>query len=151
MKDPYQGLSEGDRKIVALIQPVFLAVHEVHVFERLKDAPGGERTMTPRRIATASSAAAMVHSNSNTAENFFSILQRGVIGTYHHWSEAHIHRYLAELDLRYFTKDTTDSERAATIQKGMEGRRLTIGGLVRSPPSITLRSPQRRAPQALDS
>ena len=70
----------------------------------------------------------MVHSNSNTAENFFSILKRGVIGTYYRLSEDHIHRYLAELDLRYFTNDTTDIVRAATIQKGMEGRRLTIGG-----------------------
>ena len=64
-------------------------------------------------------------SHSNSAENFFSILKRGVIGTYHHWSEAHMHRYLAEFDLRYSTKDKTDGERANTILKGMEGRRLT--------------------------
>jgi transposase-like protein len=63
--------------------------------------------------------------HANTAENFFSILKRGVIGTYHHWSAAHIHRYLAEFDLRYSTKDKSDGERAATILKGMEGRRLT--------------------------
>ncbi len=31
--------------------------------------------------------------HSNTAENFFSIFKRGVIGTYHHLSEAHMHRY----------------------------------------------------------
>ena len=37
-----------------------------------------------------------------------------MIGTYHHWSEAHIHRYLAEFDFRYSTKDITDSERADT-------------------------------------
>jgi transposase-like protein len=64
-----------------------------------------------------------VHSNS--VENFFSILKRGVIGTYHHWSAAHMHRYLAEFDLRYSTKDRTDGERANSILKGMEGRRLT--------------------------
>jgi hypothetical protein len=63
--------------------------------------------------------------HSNTAENFFSILKRGVVGTYHHWSEAHMHRYLAEFDMRYSTKTATDAERAATILKGMEGRRLT--------------------------
>ena len=45
-----------------------------------------------------------VHSNS--AENFFSILKRGVIGTYHHWSAAHMHRYLAEFDFRYSHKNT---------------------------------------------
>ncbi len=42
--------------------------------------------------------------HSNTAENFFSILKRGVIGTYHHWSPIHMHRYLAEFDMRYSTK-----------------------------------------------
>jgi hypothetical protein len=63
--------------------------------------------------------------HSNTAENFFSILKRGVVGTYHHWSEAHMHRYLAEFDMRYSTKASTDTERAASILKGMEGRRLT--------------------------
>ena len=70
--------------------------------------------------------------HSNTAENFFSILKRGVIGTYHHWSATHVHRYLAEFDLRYSTKTNTDGERAALILKGMEGRRLTyrrIGAL----------------------
>ncbi len=63
--------------------------------------------------------------HSNTAENFFSILKRGVVGTYHHWSATHIHRYLAEFDMRYSTKTNSDSERAALILKGMEGRRLT--------------------------
>src|SRR5690349_14839081 len=51
--------------------------------------------------------------HSNTAENFFSILKRGVVGTYHHWSPAHLHRYLAEFDFRYSTKHLTDVERTA--------------------------------------
>jgi transposase-like protein len=63
--------------------------------------------------------------HSNTAENFFSIFKRGVIGTYHHMSEAHLGRYCAEFDLRYNTRDMTDGERAAAILKGGEGRRLT--------------------------
>jgi hypothetical protein len=33
-----------------------------------------------------------------TAENFYSILKRGIIGAYHFVSEAHLHRYLKELD-----------------------------------------------------
>ena len=61
----------------------------------------------------------------NTAENFFSIFKRGVIGTYHHLSAAHMHRYCYEFDLRYNTRDMTDGERAATILKGMEGKRVT--------------------------
>lgn len=63
--------------------------------------------------------------HSNNAENFFSILKRGVIGTYHHWSAAHIHRYLAEFDFRYSTKDISDKERADQALKGIVGKRLT--------------------------
>jgi transposase-like protein len=62
--------------------------------------------------------------HANTAENFFSILKRGVIGTYHHWSEAHIHRYLAEFDFRYSTKDVSDRERADKALQGIVGKRL---------------------------
>lgn len=64
-----------------------------------------------------------VHSNS--AENFFSILKRGVIGTYHHWSAAHMHRYLAEFDFRYSTKNITDRERGEDVLRGIVGKRLT--------------------------
>lgn len=63
--------------------------------------------------------------HSNTAENFFSIFKRGVIGTYHHLSEAHLGRYCREFDLRYNSRDMTDGERASLIVGGMFGRRLT--------------------------
>ncbi|HMG48782.1 MAG TPA: IS1595 family transposase [Allosphingosinicella sp.] len=63
--------------------------------------------------------------HSNTAENFFSIFKRGVIGTYHHMSEAHLGRYCREFDMRYNTREMTDGERADLILKGGIGRRLT--------------------------
>jgi hypothetical protein len=63
--------------------------------------------------------------HSNTAENFFSILKRGVVGTYHHWSPAHMHRYLAEFDFRYSWKDISDRERADKALQGAFGKRLT--------------------------
>src|SRR5438045_7403759 len=31
--------------------------------------------------------------HTNTVENYFSIFKRGIIGTYHHVSETHLHRY----------------------------------------------------------
>jgi hypothetical protein len=37
----------------------------------------------------------------NTVENYFSILKRGIIGVYHHVSETHLYRYAAEFDFRY--------------------------------------------------
>jgi transposase-like protein len=63
--------------------------------------------------------------HSNTAENFFSIFKRGVIGTYHHMSEAHLGRYCAEFDFRYNTRLDSDAERAAEALKGIYGKRLT--------------------------
>jgi transposase-like protein len=66
--------------------------------------------------------------HSNTAEGFFSILKRGVIGTFHHVSEAHLHRYLAEFDFRYNNRSglgVEDAERASKIIKQAEGKRLT--------------------------
>lgn len=70
--------------------------------------------------------------HTNTAENFFSIFKRGVIGTYHHLSEAHLHRYCAEFDFRYNTRTITDAERTAEALKGARGKRLTY----RQPASI---------------
>jgi argonaute-like protein implicated in RNA metabolism and viral defense len=51
-----------------------------------------------------------------------------VIGTFHHISEAHLHRYLAEFDFRYNNRSglgVKDKERAAKAIMGGEGKRLT--------------------------
>ena len=63
--------------------------------------------------------------HSNTAENFFSIFKRGIIGTYHHMSEAHLARYCAEFDFRYNTRKISDAERTDEALKGITGKRLT--------------------------
>ena len=73
--------------------------------------------------------------HSNTAENFFSIFKRGVIGTYHHMSEAHLARYCAEFDFRYNTRaglGVNDTERADLATKGARGKRL----MYRQPSSL---------------
>lgn len=62
--------------------------------------------------------------HTNTAENFFSIFKRGVIGTYHHMSAAHLHRYCREFDFRYNTRTMTDAERTVEALKGARGKRL---------------------------
>lgn len=70
--------------------------------------------------------------HSNTVANFFSIFKRGVIGTYHHMSEAHLHRYLAEFDFRYNSRKVSDSERTEEAIKGARGKRL----MYRQPSSL---------------
>jgi len=64
----------------------------------------------------------------NTVEGFFSILKRGLIGTYHHVSPAHLQRYCVEFDFRYNNRSklgVTDAERAQIALKGIVGKRLT--------------------------
>jgi transposase-like protein len=39
--------------------------------------------------------------HTNTIEGYFSIFKRGIYGTYHHVSQQHLKRYLAEFDFRY--------------------------------------------------
>jgi transposase-like protein len=66
--------------------------------------------------------------HTNTIEGYFSILKRGLIGTYHHVSAAHLKRYLGEFDFRYNERiglGVGDTERAAKAVKGIEGKRLT--------------------------
>ncbi len=66
--------------------------------------------------------------HTNTVEGYFSILKRGIIGVYHHVSEAHLKRYLAEFDFRYNERaklGVNDGERAVRALRGIEGKRLT--------------------------
>lgn len=65
--------------------------------------------------------------HSNTVEGYFSILKRGVIGTFHHVSEAHLQRYLNEFDFRHNNRmalGVSDTQRAAKAVEGAEGKRL---------------------------
>ena len=62
--------------------------------------------------------------HTNTVESHFALLKRGVYGTFHNISEAHLHRYLAEFDFRANTRNMTDGERAAALLAGAQGKRL---------------------------
>ena len=66
--------------------------------------------------------------HTNTVENYFSILKRGITGVYQHVSQQHLKRYLGEFDFRYNERiglGTSDDERADKALKGIEGKRLT--------------------------
>jgi transposase-like protein len=64
----------------------------------------------------------------NTVEGFYSVFKRGMIGTYQHCSEKHLHRYLAEFDFRYSNRialGVDDEARADLAIIGAKGKRLT--------------------------
>jgi transposase-like protein len=64
----------------------------------------------------------------NGVEGFFSLLKRGVVGTFHHVSERHLPLYLSEFDHRHNTRFLTDGERTIDGLKKMEGKRLLYQG-----------------------
>jgi transposase-like protein len=63
--------------------------------------------------------------HSNTVEGYFSLLKRAVFGTFHHVSEAHLHRYTAEQDFKWNTRKVSDFIRFETSISGIVGKRLT--------------------------
>ena len=67
--------------------------------------------------------------HTNTAEGFFALLKRGIVGTFHHVSKGHLHRYADEFAFRYSTRvalGINDEQRAAMIVTAAEGKRLTF-------------------------
>jgi hypothetical protein len=66
--------------------------------------------------------------HTNTVEGYFSIFKRGVYGTFHHVSQQHLKRYLAEFDFKYNERSAlgiNDKMRAAKAVEGVVGKRLT--------------------------
>jgi transposase-like protein len=61
----------------------------------------------------------------NTAESFFSLLKRGVMGSFHHVSREHLHRYATEFTFRWNNRGITDGERMEVAIDQTEGKRLT--------------------------
>jgi transposase-like protein len=65
--------------------------------------------------------------HTNTIEGYFSVLKRGIMGTYHHVSPQHLKRYLAEFDFRYNERmalGVTDEARTTKALRGIVGKRL---------------------------
>lgn len=63
--------------------------------------------------------------HTNTVEGFFGLLKRGIVGSFHHVSRGHLHRYCDEFAFRYNRRHVSDGQRAASIVFGAEGKRLT--------------------------
>lgn len=62
--------------------------------------------------------------HTNTIESYFSILKRGLVGTFHHVGPQHLKRYIGEFDFRYNNRHIDDTERADKALKGISGKRL---------------------------
>lgn len=62
--------------------------------------------------------------HSNTVESSFSLLKRGLVGTFHHVGEQHLQRYATEFDFRWNNRKICDRERVENLLRGVAGKRL---------------------------
>jgi len=62
--------------------------------------------------------------HTNIAENWFSLLKRGVTGTFRHVSEQHLDRYVGEFQFRFNNRHVDDGERTIKALRSTEGKRL---------------------------
>ncbi|MGB7746367.1 MAG: IS1595 family transposase [Verrucomicrobiia bacterium] len=63
-------------------------------------------------------------STTNSAESFFSLLKRGVYGSWHHVSRKHLPKYADEFSFRWGTSKLTDGARTAAAVPLIDGKRL---------------------------
>ncbi len=71
----------------------------------------------------------------NALEGWFSLLKRGLNGTYHHVSPQHLDRYVGEFQFRYNARKIKDGERARKAMKGAEGKRLVYKDAIKKKPA----------------
>ena len=67
--------------------------------------------------------------HTNTMENFWSLLKRGLHGTYVSVEPFHLFRYLDEQAYRYNNRELTDAERFSIAVEGIVGKRVTLDRL----------------------
>ena len=62
--------------------------------------------------------------HTNFAESYFSLLKRGILGTFHYISETHIERYLNEFNFRWNNRAQDNNFRLIQVIEKSSGRRL---------------------------
>ena len=60
----------------------------------------------------------------NGMENFWSLLNRGYHGAFHHFSAKHAHRYVGKFAGRHNFHDLNTIDQMQILAKGMVGKRL---------------------------
>lgn len=100
-----------------------LMTDEYAVYNKL-----GKEFAAHERVNHASGEYVRGEAHTNTVEGVFSLLKRGIVGSFHHVSKGHLHRYCSEFEFRHNNRlalGVDDGTRAAKIVLGAEGKRLT--------------------------
>jgi ISXO2-like transposase domain len=84
--------------------------------------------------------------HSNTVESVFSLLKRGVMGTFHSVSRKHLPNYLNEFEFRHNTRKMDDGSRVSAAIRTVQGKRLEYRESVDNPPYLPEAMGQMDAP-----
>ena len=68
--------------------------------------------------------------HTNGIESFWSMLKRGIVGTFHHLSPQQLDRYVGEFSGRHNVRDRDTIDQMSTLARGMVGKRLTYRDLI---------------------
>lgn len=68
--------------------------------------------------------------HTNSVESFFSLLKRGIVGTFHHISNQHLDAYCGEFSFRWSKSKSTDRERAVSLIAATVGKRLVYSEMM---------------------
>jgi transposase-like protein len=74
--------------------------------------------------------------HSNTIEGVFSLIKRGVMGTFHSVSRKHLPNYLNEFEFRWNPRKMDDGQRVSAAIKQVDGKRLEYRESVDNPPYL---------------
>lgn len=84
--------------------------------------------------------------HSNTIEGVFSLIKRGVMGTFHNVSRKHLANYLNEFEFRWNTRKMDDGQRVSKAIKQVQDKRLEYRESVDNPPYRPAITGQMNAP-----
>jgi transposase-like protein len=137
-KTPVVAMVQRDGNVRAMVMPRVTAktladaIHEhIDPSTRLMTDESPSYLRAGRKMASHETVAhgrgeyARGDAHTNTVEGFFSILKRGVYGTFHSVSKKHLHRYVSEFEFRYNHRHMEDGQRLMLAIQAADGRRLT--------------------------
>jgi len=81
--------------------------------------------------------------HSNTVEGVFSLIRRGMMGTFHSVSRKHLPNHLNEFQFRWNTRKVDDGQRVSTAIQTIIGKRLEYRESVDNPPYLVPLPPKQ--------
>jgi transposase-like protein len=101
------------------IQTIISDEHPIYPFALAQSFDGKHKTICHRKTY------AIGDTHTNTIENAFSLLKRGLIGTFHKVSIKHLSRYLREFEYRFNRRDEQEELFAGTLKNLLRGAALS--------------------------